>query len=214
MTNRVINDLLILDSGVSTLGGCDEVGIGSWAGPVTAACAVVTKETLMAHRELFEQVNDSKRLTPQRRYALSILLMEHLDDFAIVSISQEVIDTINVKQASLKAMRIAIQECDVRPSMVLIDGDEKCATKVCPERTVIKGDTLHCCIAAASILAKTVRDTFMARMSHEYPGYDFENNVGYGTPAHQEGLAKLGLCDLHRRSVKPIKEILRSQYSK
>jgi ribonuclease HII len=184
--------------------GVDEAGRGPWAGPVVAAAVVLDLERLPDG--LADCIDDSKALTRAEREEMFDLIMAH----AIVGVARgevEEIDTINILRASLLAMRRAVRRLPVKPAVALVDGN--CSPRLpCKVRTVVKGDALSLSIAAASIVAKVTRDRLMLWHAQRNKGYGWETNVGYGTRAHREGLDRLGLTPLHRRSFRPIWERL------
>lgn len=191
-------ELELLESGYSYVVGVDEVGRGCWAGPVTVCAFVYTKKTLM-----IEGVNDSKKISLNKRTILSKILSENLH--SIESIGNEQIDNMNIVEATRIAMINAVANLNLSNFIVLIDGFFK---KEFPfkNQCVIKGDSKHYSIAAASILAKVERDSLMQDFAKKYPNYLFEKNVGYGTKGHIESLKSFGICPIHRRSYKPVRK--------
>lgn len=183
------------------IAGVDEVGRGPWAGPVTAAAVVLDPARIP------EGLRDSKALSAGRRRALALEIHASAE-VAIVHVGVEVIDRINILQASLLAMRQALEQLHPPPGMALIDGRHLPADLPCPGRALIKGDARAESIAAASIVAKVARDEMMVALSQQHPGYGWERNAGYGTAAHSEGLRQHGVTPHHRRSFKPIHNIL------
>lgn len=179
--------------------GADEAGRGPLAGPVVAA-AVMIPEGLR-----FEGLNDSKQLDREKRHRLEIEIRETCH-YAVCFIHHHEIDQINILQASLKAMRIALSQLPHSPSRIFIDGN-KVPAGVNGE-AVIKGDGKVAEIAAASILAKNERDRYMVSIALEHPGYGFESHFGYPTPAHFEALNRLGPCAIHRTSFSPVKDMI------
>jgi ribonuclease HII len=183
--------------------GIDEVGRGPWAGPVVAAAVILDPAAIPAG------LDDSKRLTPQRRDELAALL----HGGAAVSIGIGVasvaeIETMNILQASFLAMRRAMAGLGRRPVLALVDGHMPPPGLPCPCRPVVGGDALALSIAAASIVAKVARDRTMVALSQQFPGYGWETNMGYGTRAHAEALARLGVTPHHRRSFQPVHNML------
>ncbi|GAA5080278.1 ribonuclease HII [Roseibacterium beibuensis] len=181
--------------------GVDEVGRGPLAGPVTAA-AVVLDPT-----HLPPGLNDSKKLTAARRTAL----VEAIETHAEVSLgwaSVEEIDAINIRNAALLAMRRAVEGLPSPPTHALIDGNAIPDGLPCAATAVIKGDALSLSISAASIIAKVARDAVMTRLAEEFPGYGWEKNAGYPTKLHLQGLQDLGVTPHHRRSFRPVHNIL------
>ncbi len=181
--------------------GIDEVGRGPWAGPVVAAAVILDPAAIP------DGLDDSKRLTPQRRDELALSLHAvALVGIGVASVAE--IETMNILQASFLAMRRAVSSLARRPALALVDGHMPPPGLPCPCRTIIGGDGLALSIAAASIVAKVARDRMMVALSQQFPGYGWETNMGYGTRAHQEGLARLGVSPHHRRSFQPIHNIL------
>jgi ribonuclease HII len=181
--------------------GVDEVGRGPWAGPVMAAAVILDPQNIPAG------LNDSKKLTAPRRAVLFEAIMAS-STVAIGSASVAEIDRINILQATFLAMRRAVEGLAVPPEFALIDGNKIPPDLPCAARTLVKGDARSLSIAAASIIAKVTRDKLMCDLSATYPGYGWETNMGYGTKAHQEGLAALGVTPHHRVSFKPIHKML------
>ena len=182
--------------------GVDEVGRGPWAGPVTA-CAVILDPDNIPHG-----LNDSKKLNVVRRNELFLKIMES-SLVSCVHVDVEEIDKINILQATFRAMERSILKLPI-PDHILIDGNKLPPNLPSPATAIIKGDTKSASIAAASIIAKVTRDQLMANLSLEYPGYGWEKNAGYGTKIHQLGLLNNGVTPHHRRSFKPIHNMLYS----
>ncbi|SEQ00849.1 ribonuclease HII [Thalassovita taeanensis] len=187
--------------GFTRVAGVDEVGRGPLAGPVTAAAVVLDP----AH--IPPGLNDSKKLTAKRRQALIALLLEHAD-VSIAHASVEEIDEINILRASHLAMERAIAGLRTPPDFALIDGNLIPRGLTLPARAIIKGDALSLSIAAASIAAKTRRDQMMWDLAQQFPGYGWDSNAGYPTKQHREALQNLGVTPHHRRSFKPVHNIL------
>ena len=174
--------------------GCDEAGRGCLAGPVVAAAVVLPQK--YKHKLL----NDSKQLTKAERESLRIDIERDALAWAVAEVSNEEIERINILKASFLAMHNAIIQLKVTPSLLLIDGNRFTPYEGIPHECIIKGDGKYLSIAAASILAKTYRDDLMLRMSEKYPGYGWETNMGYPTEAHRDGIKKLGITPLHRKT--------------
>jgi ribonuclease HII len=174
--------------------GCDEAGRGCLAGPVVAAAVVLPKK--YKHSLL----NDSKQLTRQEREALRVDIERDALAWAVAEVSNSEIDTINILKASFLAMHKSIVQLKVTPSLLLIDGNRFTPFEGIQHECIIKGDGKFLSIAAASILAKTYRDDLMTRLAFEYPGYGWETNMGYPTEAHRDGIRKLGITPLHRKT--------------
>lgn len=199
-----INSLMKIEKeltreGYSLIAGVDEAGRGPLAGPVMAAACILPRKFDLPG------LNDSKKLTPQKRKYLFEMIKEQALSYSVASASPEEIDRINILQATKLAMQRALAALTVRPDYVLIDGRERLELAV-PQKTVIDGDALSASIAAASILAKVTRDEFMCKMHELYPEYSFDLHKGYPTRLHLEALKKFGACPLHRRSFSPLKE--------
>lgn len=176
--------------------GCDEAGRGCYAGPVFAAAVILPKN--FYHPLL----NDSKKLSEQQRAFLAPIIKEVAIAWAIGSQSPEEIDQINILKASIKSMHLALDQLKKKPGFIAVDGNRFYPYKKIPHQTIIKGDGQYAHIAAASILAKTARDTYMMELHHQYPQYGWDKNKGYGTAAHRAAIALHGLCEHHRKSFK------------
>ena len=174
--------------GIALVCGIDEAGRGPLAGPVCAAACV-----LPVGLEL-PGLNDSKKLE-----ALDPLIVSGALAWAVCMIDEKVIDAVNILQATYLAMRGAVERLGLRPDLCLVDGNRDPGLGL-PTQTVVKGDSLCACIAAASVLAKVTRDRYMTKMDGLYPGYGFAVHKGYGTKAHYEALDSLGLSPIHRRT--------------
>jgi len=174
--------------------GTDEAGRGCYAGPVFAAAVILPKDF---HHPL---LNDSKQLNEKQRDLLRPIIEKESIAFAVASIDNKTIDRINILQASYRAMHQAIASLAVIPQFLLVDGNRFKPYPGIPHRCIIKGDGLYASIAAASVLAKTYRDAFMQQIHHEFPHYCWDDNKGYGTPAHRQAIEDHGLCAYHRRS--------------
>jgi ribonuclease HII len=174
--------------------GCDEAGRGCLAGPVVAAAVVLPRK--YRHKLL----NDSKQLTRAEREALRVDIERDALAWAVGMIDNEEIDTINILNASFKAMHHAIVKLTVTPTLLLIDGNRFKTYEGIPHECIIKGDGKFLSIAAASILAKTYRDDLMMSLSQKFPGYGWETNMGYPTESHRDGIRKLGITPYHRKS--------------
>ncbi|WP_112320797.1 ribonuclease HII [Oceanibium sediminis] len=181
--------------------GVDEVGRGPWAGPVVAAAVILDPARIP------EGLRDSKKLSAKRREALT----EQLRAVAQVGIGiAEVaeIDSLNILKATMLAMCRAIGALPVAPGFALVDGNRLPPDLPCPGLALVKGDDRSASIAAASIVAKTTRDAMMVALAQQFPGYGWETNAGYGVKTHAEALKTLGVTPHHRRSFKPIHNIL------
>lgn len=174
--------------------GCDEAGRGCLAGPVFAAAVIFAPDYENA------ALNDSKQLTARRRYHLREEIKRDALAWAVASASPEEIDTINILNASILAMHRALEALSLQPSYVIVDGNRFKPYGTVPHTTIVKGDGRYLTIAAASILAKTSRDDYMARLHNEFPWYGWDHNAGYPTREHCRGIALHGLTPWHRRS--------------
>lgn len=179
--------------GILHIAGVDEAGRGPLAGPVVAS-AVIFEQGVMIHG-----VNDSKKLTEKKREELFHTIHEKALAIGIGIVSHEVIDRINILQASFLAMNKALQQLNLTPQQLLVDGNFF-RHETYPVENIIKGDSLSHSIAAASIVAKVTRDAFMRELHELYPQYGFAKHKGYGTRAHIEAIQKHGYCPVHRRS--------------
>ncbi|MCE7863756.1 MAG: ribonuclease HII [Bacteroidetes bacterium CHB5] len=174
--------------------GCDEVGRGCLAGPVVAAAVILPKN--YQH----ELLNDSKQLSKEDRQTLQIDIRRDALAWAIAEVSNEEIDSINILNASFKAMHLALDQLKVRPQFLLIDGNRFKPYNELPFECIIKGDGAYLSIAAASVLAKNYRDELMGKLAEQYPGYGWHTNVGYPTDEHRDGIRTLGITPYHRKS--------------
>lgn len=181
--------------------GVDEAGRGPLAGPVYAAAVILDT------RRPIRGLADSKKLTPQQRDQLAIKIKRHACCWAVGTASVAEIDQINILRASLLAMRRAVEALHVRPHEVLVDG-LYCPETGLPSRAIVQGDDSVPAISAASILAKTARDAEMIQLHEHYPQYGFAAHKGYPTPEHLAALKLHGACDHHRRSFRPVRELL------
>jgi ribonuclease HII len=174
--------------------GCDEAGRGCLAGPVVAAAVILPEG--FTHPLL----NDSKQLSHKQRTLLRIVVETEALCWAVAMIDNEEIDKINILNASIKAMHLAVAKLTVTPTLLLIDGNRFHRYNSIPHQCIVKGDATFLSIAAASILAKTHRDEFMENEHSKFPFYGWDKNKGYPTKTHRMGIAKLGLTPLHRKS--------------
>lgn len=177
--------------------GVDEAGRGPLAGPVVAAAVILDPARPIAG------LNDSKKLSEKRRDALAGLIRERALAWAVAEATVEEIDRLNILQASMLAMQRAVAALAVRPELAMVDGN-RCPVLEMPCEAVIKGDGKIASIAAASILAKTVRDAGMRVLHAQYPNYGFDRHMGYPTVAHFSALAEFGASPVHRRSFGPV----------
>ena len=187
--------------GYSRIAGIDEVGRGPLAGPVTAAAVVLDRENIP------EGLNDSKKLTKKARTRLYDEIMQ-VADVSIAHATVEEIDEHNILRASHLAMLRALEGLKTPADFALIDGNMIPRGLVLPSQTIVKGDSLSQSISAASIMAKICRDCVMLSLAQQHPGYGWETNMGYGSKKHMDALQKLGATPHHRRSFKPVHNIL------
>ena len=197
-------DFSLEDAAGGRVAGIDEAGRGPWAGPVIAAAVMFAAGGPPPH--LRAMITDSKLLKAKRRAALQPAILA-CADAAVGLASVAEIDSMNILQATLLAMRRAVVRLAHLPDLALVDGN-RAPCLPCPVRTVVGGDRLSFSIAAASIVAKVARDRLMAGLAFDHPGYGWERNAGYGTAEHRAGLARLGPCVHHRRSFRPIRDLL------
>lgn len=181
--------------------GVDEAGRGCLAGDVYAAAVILPPDY---HNEV---LNDSKQLTPHQRYALREVIERDAVAWAVGVATVEEIDRINILNAAILAMHRAIESLKVKPQFLIIDGNRFKPVGFIPYTTIVKGDAKYLSIAAASVLAKTYRDDYMARMAQAYPGYGWEGNAGYPTKAHRAAIRDLGITPLHRRTFRLLPDV-------
>lgn len=186
--------------GARFIAGLDEVGRGPLAGPVVSAAVILPKECQILG------LNDSKQLSAKKREELFIEIQNKAVAVGIGVVSPEEIDRINIYQASRLAMKEALIDLAVKPEYLLIDA-MTIDTEI-PQQSLIKGDARSISIAAASIIAKVYRDNLMKDFHEVYPFYGFDQNAGYGTKVHSEGLAAHGICPIHRKTFAPVKQYL------
>ena len=180
--------------GYTCICGIDEAGRGPLAGPVYAAAVVLRPG------QVIEGVNDSKKLTEKKREALFDEIIEKALAYKIVFVGPEIIDRDNILNATMGGMRQAVEELDIVPNLVLIDGNRTPAGLTMPAQPVVKGDATSASIGAASILAKVSRDRYMLELDKQYPQYQLAKHKGYGTKLHYELIAQYGIQPFYRRS--------------
>lgn len=174
--------------------GCDEAGRGCLAGPVVAAAVIINPDVD------WSSVKDSKKLNAKQRMIVKEYIEKYALDWAVAFVDNLMIDQMNILQASIKAMHLAIEKLALRPSYLLIDGNRFIPYKDIPHTCLVKGDAHYTAIAAASILAKTYRDQYMLQLHKEYPHYNWEKNKGYPTAEHRRCIMQYGLSPYHRKS--------------
>jgi ribonuclease HII len=183
------------------IAGVDEAGRGPWAGPVYAAAVILDPARPISG------LADSKKLSAAKREQLFDVIKQDALSWAFATASVEEIDTLNILQASLLAMKRAVENLSVQPQQILVDGLH-CPKVTMPARAIVKGDSKEPAISAASILAKVARDHAMQALHARYPQYGFDRHKGYGTALHMTALAEHGVSLVHRRSYAPIKKLL------
>lgn len=183
----------LIEKGCKYICGVDEVGRGPLAGPVVCAAVIMPLD------DIIEGVDDSKKLSAKKREMLSEKILKTAVAYSICRVEPQIIDEINILQATRLCMKNAVDSLSVAPDFVLTDGNMTLDISV-PQRSIIKGDALSYSIGAASIIAKVYRDKLMADYAEIYPQYGFESNVGYGSKAHMQAIERFGLTPIHRRS--------------
>ncbi len=174
--------------------GCDEAGRGCLAGPVFAAAVILPEN--FSHPLL----NDSKKINEKDRFQLRDMVEREALAFAVASVDHEEIDKINILNASIKAMHLALRQLSIRPGFIIIDGNRFKPFENLAHQCIIQGDSKYYSIAAASILAKTYRDEYMLNLAEEYPQYDWKSNKGYPTIMHRNAVIAHGLSPFHRKT--------------
>ena len=191
------DDLPVVDG---LLAGTDEAGRGPLAGNVVAAAVILNPE------QPIPGLDDSKKLSEKKRLLLADEIKQKALAWAVISISPQKIDEINILQASLFAMRTAAEQLDISPDHVFVDGNKTLPDCFCENTAIIKGDSRVAEISAASILAKVERDAQMLELHQQYPEYGFDKHKGYPTKVHREILNDIGPCPQHRRSYAPVRD--------
>jgi len=187
--------------GYHRIAGVDEVGRGPLAGPVVAAAVILSIDGIG------ERLFDSKKISSKKREHLYKVILEKALGVGVGIIGQEEIDRLNILEAALKAMALAIGDLPIPPDFVLIDGPHGLNVSI-PQKPIRKGDQLCNSIAAASIVAKVTRDRMMLECHQKFPQYNFARHKGYGTQEHQRAIIKFGVCELHRKTFRGVKEYL------
>jgi len=186
-------DKSFLNKNTKILAGVDEAGRGPLAGPVVAAAVIFENDFFI------EGINDSKKLSEKVRERLFEEIISSAVSYGIGIVEPKEIDEINILQAALKAMKIAVEQLSPEPDLILIDGNKTFPSNI-PTQTIVKGDARSFSIATASIIAKVTRDRIMRELAEKHPGYSWEKNKGYGTKAHFKAIEKLGVTEFHRMS--------------
>jgi ribonuclease HII len=195
-------------SGLQYETGTDEAGRGCLAGPVTAAAVILPED--FTHQLL----NDSKQLSEKVREYLRPIIEEKALCYHVTNIEPEIIDEINILNASIKAMQQCIIKLNPTPNYIIVDGNRFKPVNNIPHSCIIKGDSKYLSIAAASILAKTYRDDYMSRIHEEFPMYNWKKNKGYPTKEHREAIRKYGTTKYHRMSFRLLPEQLELEFEK
>lgn len=201
MNNLYEYENKLYDAGINYIAGVDEVGRGPLVGPVVASAVILPKGFF--HKD----IKDSKKLSEKKRDYLYDVIMANAISVGIGIISNERIDEINIYEATKEAMLKAINNLSVKPDHVLIDAMP--LNLNIPSTSIIKGDAKSESIAAASIIAKVTRDKMMYELDETYPMYDFKHNKGYPTKTHLAALQKYGIISLHRKSYKPVSDVIK-----
>jgi ribonuclease HII len=206
-THRFTFEQELWDTGLTLIAGVDEAGCGPLAGPVVAAAAILPIEWVAGLPSELEGLNDSKQLTPQQREQFFLALTSGGKvRFAIAQAAANLVDRINILQASHRAMNLALARLTPAPQHVLVDG-LRVKTMRFPQTAIVDGDARSYSIASASVLAKVTRDRLMVEYHQRWPAYGFAEHKGYGTPRHLAALAQHGPCPIHRRSFSPVKDL-------
>ncbi|MDV6170155.1 ribonuclease HII [Flavobacterium sp. DG1-102-2] len=198
--------LLINYSGLLVETGTDEAGRGCLAGPVTAAAVI------LPHDFTHDLLNDSKQLSEKTREKLRPIIQEKAICYHVTNIEPEVIDEINILNASIKAMQQCILNLNPVPEYIIVDGNRFKPVNDIPHSCIVKGDSKYLSIAAASILAKTHRDDYMNMIHEEYPMYNWKKNKGYPTMEHREAIRKYGITKYHRKTFRLLPEQLEMDF--
>lgn len=186
--------------------GCDEAGRGAYAGPVIAAAVILPADVDLPG------ITDSKKVSKNNHIRYSKMIMDKALAIGIGVVEAIDIDRYGVGEANKQAIQRAVEDLPITPAHILIDGNsqQKIVSDI-PQTQVIKGDMHSLTMASASIIAKTMRDSYMKKLGKKYPEYDWENNAGYGTNSHQQAIETFGITDQHRKSFKPIREHIQKQ---
>ena len=198
-----IEELVLYRKGYQFIGGVDEVGRGSIAGPVVAAIVILPKKLKVSWQSL---INDSKQLTPIEREYIFNHLQESSDSIGIGESSSKEIDNVGIAPATRLAIIRALESLSLKPQFLLLDAFLLPESKI-PQKAIIHGDCISISIAAASIIAKVTRDRIMIDFGKDYPNYGFEKHKGYATKEHLTNLKLYGPCNIHRFSWKPLRDL-------
>ena len=184
----------LYQKGFKNICGIDEAGRGPLAGPVVVAGVIMPQDSMI------EGVNDSKKVSEKKREKLYDIILEEAISYSVAIVGQDIIDEINILNATKQGVTQVVDELDIKPDLILVDALEHINTKGIPYEPIIKGDAKCYNIAAASIIAKVTRDRIMREWDEIYPQYGFINHKGYGTAKHIEAIKQYGLCPIHRKS--------------
>lgn len=184
---------ILISEGFNNISGIDEAGRGPLAGPVCAAAVILPQNTVI------EGVNDSKKLSEKKREELYDIIKSTALSYSIAFSSVQEIEEINILNATMLAMKRAVESLDIKPDYVIVDGNKIPPIEI-PAQAIVKGDSKSMSIACASILAKVSRDRLLLEYAKKYPQYHFEKHKGYGTKLHVEALKEYGPCPVHRHS--------------
>lgn len=194
LTNLKKMEKELYNKGFEYICGIDEAGRGPLAGPVVVAGVIMPKDSMI------EGVNDSKKVSEKKREKLYDVILEEAISYSVAIVGQDVIDDINILNATKQGVTKVVEELEVKPNLILVDALTHINTKGIPYDSIIKGDTKCYNIAAASIIAKVTRDRIMREWDEIYPQYGFINHKGYGTAKHIEALKEYGPCPIHRKT--------------
>lgn len=199
MKNNLFYEKSVWLQGSSFIAGIDEAGRGPLAGPVVACAVILPKEFYS------EEIDDSKKLSSGKREELFRIIKKEAVSIGLGLVREDVIDRVNIRQATFLAMKKAITRLKIQPDYILVDG-EKIPQIEIPQIPIVKGDSLSFTISSASIIAKVTRDRLMDKYHNFWPEYNFRSHKGYGTKEHLFSLEKYGACPIHRRSFSPVRE--------
>ena len=194
LTNLKAIEKELYEKGFKNICGIDEAGRGPLAGPVVVAGVIMPQDSMI------EGVNDSKKVSEKKREKLYDLIIQEAISYSVAIIGQDVIDEINILNATKKGVTQVVDELEIKPDLIVIDALEHINTRGIPYESIIKGDAKCYNISAASIIAKVTRDRIMRQWHEIYPQYGFIAHKGYGTAKHMEAIREYGLCPIHRKS--------------
>lgn len=194
LTNLKKIETQLNEKGFKNICGIDEAGRGPLAGPVVVAGVIMPKDSMI------EGVNDSKKVSERKRELLYNEILEEAISYSVAIIGQDIIDEINILNATKQGVTNVVKELDIRPDLIIIDALQNIDTNGVPYESIVKGDAKCYSIAAASIIAKVTRDRIMREWDDVYPEYGFFQHKGYGTVKHIEAIKEYGLCPIHRKS--------------